>query len=94
MHMDESLSRFDVAIWQMWPPSECEMPLIGVVNAPDAAAAAVGMMRVFGVTTAEHVAASDQARRFVHRAYGVRVSEEEPALVSSGGDVYADAACE
>jgi len=86
MERDAFLSRFDVAIWQSWLPSECEIPFIGLVSAPDAAAAVVEVMRVFGVTRAGHVAAIDQARRFQHRAYGVQIPELEPALVQRVGD--------
>lgn len=81
MEREEALSRFDVAIWRAWPPSEHEMPFIGRVRAPDAAAAVVAVMRVLGWTRAGHVAASDQGRRFVHRAYGVELPEEEPVFV-------------
>ena len=80
MDMD-GLSRFDVAIWPKWSPWWDGIPLIGQVSAPDAAMAVVGMMRVFGLTTAGHVAARDLQRRFVHRAYGVRLPEREPAFV-------------
>lgn len=75
MSMDESLSRFDVAIWRCWPPGD-DVPLIGVVSAPDAATAVVAVMRVFGLTRAARVAAGDLGRRFVHRAYRVRLPEE------------------
>ena len=74
MEREEQMSRFDVAIWRSWPGDG--LPLIGLVSAPDAALAVVGMMRVFGLTRAGHVAARDLARRFVHRAYGVRLPEE------------------
>jgi hypothetical protein len=84
MDEDEPLSRFDVAIWRCWPPGD-DVPLIGVVSAPDAALAVVGMMRVYGLTRAAHVAAGDLERRFVHRAYGVRL-QENGAFVRKAGN--------
>ena len=81
MDEDRELSRFDVAIWQTWPPSECELPVIGLVSAVDAAEAVVAVMQTFGLTRAAHVAARDQAQRLMHRAYGVRIPEQEPGLV-------------
>jgi hypothetical protein len=85
MDGDKSLSRFDVAIWRCWPPGE-ELPLIGVVSASDAAAAVVAVMQVYGLTRAAHVAAGDQERRFVHRAYGVCLAEEESAFVQKASN--------
>lgn len=85
MQEDDRLSRFDVALWRVWPPSGDEIPCIGVVSAPDAAAAVVAVMRVLGWTRAGHVAAGDLARRFVHRAYGVELPTEEPAFVQKAG---------
>ena len=76
MENNEKLSRFDVAVWRMWPPSRDELPFIGLVSAPDAAAAVVAVMRVLGWTRAGHVAANDQARKLMHRAYGVELPEE------------------
>ena len=77
---DDRLSRFDVAIWQDWPLSD-ELPVIGMVSATDAAEAVKAVMRAFGLTEAAKVAAKDLGRRFMHRAYGVRLSEEGRLLV-------------
>ena len=86
MEREEGLSQFDVAIWWVWPPSASGMPFIGLVSASDAAAAVVAVMRVLGWTRAGHVAARDLARSFVHRAYGVELSEDGPVFVRRTGE--------
>lgn len=83
MDGDESLSRFDVAIWRCWPPGD-DLPVLGVVSAVDAAAAVVAVMRAFGLTRAAHVAAGDLGRRFVHRAYHVQLPEESAFVRRAG----------
>jgi hypothetical protein len=80
----ERLSRFDVAIWWHWPPLVCELPVIGVVSAVNAAEAVEAVMRAFGLKSAAKVAAGDLGRCFVHRAYGVRLIEERPLMRKKG----------
>ena len=77
----EQLSRFDVAIWRHWPPLAHELPVIGMVSATDAAAAVEAVMWAFGWRYAAKVASGDLGRRFVHRAYGVRIASEEKPFV-------------
>ena len=77
---EEQVSRIDVAIWQSWPPVD-ELPVIGMVSAVNAAEAVTAVMRAFGLRWAAKVAAGDLDRRFMHRAYGVRLAEEERPFI-------------
>lgn len=64
--------RFDVAIWRAWP--SFGFPVVDVVEAPDAIAAIVQVMRARRWTWAARVAAHDLDGSLRHRAYGVRLA--------------------
>lgn len=72
----QELTRFDVAVWRLWPMRMAIPYVVATVTAPSAFAAIACIMRAKGLWQAGHAAASTCDGRLIYRAYGIRLGRE------------------